>query len=141
MCVPMAKVMENGNKKKAQVEPGRRRSGRPQLDDNERRVHRIGVPANKREMKAITERAASHRMKPAVFLRHIGLGRKLPRPVPAINSRAYRRLGRMGAYLKQILSNMNLGEHGIITEELAEQMFEELRAVRRLLVLGGEDGN
>ena len=119
--------------------PGRGRGGRPRLEDVGRRGHRIGVPVNSEELILITGRAAKHHMKNAAFLRHVGLGRKLPRAIPAINFRAYRRLGRLGANVNQILMRMISGDRAGLTNGLAEQILDELRVVRRLLVLGEND--
>lgn len=112
--------------------------GRPRLKDADKRSHRIGVPLNSEELMIITERAAKHRMKNAAFLRHIGLGRKLPRPVPAINFRAYRRLGRMGAGINQLL-RMSQEKRFALTSRLAQQILDELLGVRRLLITGEGD--
>ena len=118
--------------------PGRGRGGRPRLEDADRRGHRIGVPVNDEELALIVERATKHHMNNAAFLRHVGLGRKLPRAVPAINFRAYRRLGRMGAGINQLL-RMNREDRACLTGGLAQQILDELRVVRRLLVTGEGD--
>ena len=121
--------------KRTRARSSRRRGGRPRLEDADRRGHRIGVPVNGEELALITGRAVRHHMKNAAFLRHVGLGRKLPRAVPAINFRAYRRLGRLSARVNQILC-MNREDRACLTGELAQQILDELRVVRRLLVTG-----
>lgn len=70
------------------------RGGRPRLEDSDRRDRRIGVPVNAEEDAAIGGKARLVHMKKGAFLRHLGLGRQIHRPVPAINYRAYRQLGR-----------------------------------------------
>jgi hypothetical protein len=75
----------------------------------------------------------------SVFLRHLGLVRRLPKPVPAINFRAYRRLGRMGGCLNQLLARGNPELDGGLTREFAELLLEELQTLRRALVTSEED--
>lgn len=131
-------VTMKGKNKKARARSSRGRGGRPRLEDADRRGHRIGVPVNGEELTLITERAARHHMKNAAFLRHVALGRKLPRAVPAINFRAYRRLGRLSASVSRILC-MNREERACPAGGIAQQILDELRLVRRLLVTGEGD--
>jgi hypothetical protein len=74
---------------------GRARGGRPRLEDSDRRNIRIGVPVNEHEDAVIDEKAKLAHFKKGAFLRHLGLGKQIHRPVPAINYRAYRQLGRL----------------------------------------------
>jgi hypothetical protein len=72
------------------------RGGRPRLDDAERRSDRINVPVNDEEKMAILNKATIYHMKGAFFLREVGLGHYMRRPIPHINYEAHRELGRMG---------------------------------------------
>jgi hypothetical protein len=117
----------------------RRRAGRPRLEESERRMGRIGVPVNKREEEVITERAATHNMSPAVFLRKLGVGCRLPQPVPRINFLAYRRFGRAAAHFNRLCKLIESGQQVEIGLDFAQQMLDELQAIRRLLITGKTD--
>src|SRR3954471_1632397 len=85
------------------------RGGRPKLDDAERRSRMIGVPVNEDEYEAIGSKAKLNHMSRAFFLRHIGLGYRMRRPIPSINYLAYRNLGRMAANLNRVILLINMG--------------------------------
>lgn len=72
------------------------------------------------------------------FFRHLGLGCRLPQPIPAINYEAHRNLGRMAADLNQVVRLICDGKCDGINPEFARQLYEEMQAVRRLL-LGVKD--
>lgn len=110
------------------------RGGRPKLDDGERRSRMIGVPVNEDEYAAIGGKAEMHHMTRAFFLRHVGLGYRMRRPIPPINYLAYRNLGRMGANLNRVILLLNTGKHVGINQEFAEQLYELLQSVRRSLL-------
>lgn len=125
------------NKKVTKVASGRR-GGRPQLDESERRTGRINVPLNSEEKTLIIERAVAYHMSGAFFLRELGLGHRMRRPLPAINLQAYRQLGRMAANLNRVVGLINQ-EHAVgISREFAEELYDLLQATRRAL-LGGKD--
>jgi hypothetical protein len=110
------------------------RGGRPKLDDTERRSRMIGVPVNDDEYEAIGGKAKVHHMTRAFFLRHVGLGYRMRRPIPPINYLAYRNLGRMAANLNRVILLINLGKPVGISGEFAEQLYELLQSVRRNLL-------
>ncbi len=128
--------MRRRKRKDCDVPIGNARGGRPRLEDAERRDGRIGVPVNEHEDDAISEKAKLVHMKRGTFLRHIGLGKHLHRPVPAINYRAYRQLGRLAADLSYALilidANKNIG----IDRQITVQLLDELRQTQELLMKG-----
>lgn len=117
----------------------RGRAGRPRLKESKRRTGRIGVPVNKREEEIITGRAAKHNIGPAVFLRKLGIGCKLPQPIPKINFRAYRRFGRTAAHFNCLCKLIKSGQQVGVGLDLVQQMINDLQAVRRLLITGETD--
>ena len=110
------------------------RGGRPKLDDTERRSRMIGVSVNEDEFAAIGGKAKVHYMTRAFFLRHIGLGYRMRRPIPPINYLAHRNLGRMAANLNRVIVLFNMGAPVGINQEYAEQLHELLQSVRRNLL-------
>jgi len=131
-----------GEKRKGQSKSRTKagRGGRPKLDDAERRSRMIGVPVNDDEYEAIGGKAKVHHMTRAFFLRHIGLGYRMRRPIPAINYLAHRNLGRMAANLNRVIVLINLGKPVGINKEFAEQLYELVQSVRRnLLGVEGDD--
>ena len=110
------------------------RGGRPKLDETERRSRMIGVPVNEDEYEAIEGKAQVHHMTRAFFLRHVGLGYRMRRPIPPINYLAHRNLGRMAANLNRVIVLINLGKPVGINREFAEQLYELLQSVRRNLL-------
>lgn len=82
----------------------------------------------------IERRGRAVHMKKSVFLRHLGLGKRIRRPVPAINYRAYRQLGRLAADFSYALILMESGQHLGIDHQLAKQILDTLRHVEELLV-------
>lgn len=111
-----------------------RRAGRPRLEDAVRRVDRINVPVNEEEKALIRGKATAYRMSGAFFLRELGLGHRMRRPLPTINIQAYRDLGRMAANLNQVVTLLNRGREVGITPEFAQQLFDLLQSTRRALL-------
>lgn len=116
--------------------PSRRRGGRPRLDEGDRRTGRISVPVNQEEADEIERKGGAVHMKKGVFLRHLGLSKQMHRPVPAINYRAYRQLGRLAADFSYALMLIDAGMHPGIDRQLAERILDALRHVEDLLVKG-----
>jgi hypothetical protein len=112
------------------------RGGRPRLEDTDRRTGRIGVPVNENEDDAIEEKAKLVHMKKGAFLRHLGLGKHLHRPVPAINYRAYRQLGRLSTSFCYALTLIDAGKSAGIDRQLAVQILDELRRMQDQLMKG-----
>lgn len=115
---------------------GGARGGRPALDDSERRDKRIGVPVNEEEDAVISAKAAQARRTKADFLRHVGLGRRIPRPVPGINYRAYRQLGRLAADFSYAIALLDDGYGVGIDRHLAERVIDEISRIGDLLLRG-----
>ena len=126
----------SGQKRKGQSKGRSKagRGGRPKLDDTERRSRMIGVSVNEDEYEAIGGKAEVHHMTRAFFLRHIGLGYRMRRPIPSINYLAHRNLGRMAANLNRVILLLNMGTPVGINQEYAEQLYELLQSVRRNLL-------
>ncbi len=114
------------------------RVGRPRLEDFERRTGRIGVPVNKDEEVIIGDKAKLVHMKKGAFLRHLGLSKRIRRPVPAINYRAYRQLGRLAADFSHALMLVESGDSAVIDRQLAERILDEIRHVENLLMSGDQ---
>jgi hypothetical protein len=114
--------------------PPRRCGGRPRLGDDDRRTGRISVPVSREEADVIERRGRAVHMKKAVFLRHLGLSKRIHRPVPAINYRAYRQLGRLAADFSYVLTLMESGQRVGIDRQLAERILDTLRHVEESLV-------
>lgn len=115
---------------------GRARGGRPSLEDSERRDRRIGVSVNEHEDTMIDEKAKLAHFKKGAFLRHLGLGKQVRRPVPAINYRAYRQLGRLAADFSYTLALIEAGKSIGIDRQLAERILDTIRHVEELLMRG-----
>lgn len=113
-----------------------RRAGRPRLGDADRRTGRISVPVSLEEEAMIESRGRAVHMKKGAFLRHLGLGKRIRRPVPAINYRAYRQLGRLAADFSYALILVESGRSVGIDRQLAERILDALRHVEELLVKG-----
>ena len=92
------------------ISASRAHGGRPKLEDADRRDRRIGVPVNQHEEDAIGEKAKLAHMRKGVFLRHLGLGKHIRRPVPTINYCAYRQLGRLAAEFSYALILLDVGK-------------------------------
>ena len=117
-----------------------RRVGRPRLEDAVRRADRINVPVNEKEKALIRGKATAYHMSGAFFLRELGLGHRMRRPLPTINIQAYRDLGRMAANLNQVVTLLNRGREVGLAPEFAQQLLELLQSTRRAL-LGVEDSD
>ncbi|MGB7922328.1 MAG: hypothetical protein WCF57_03705 [Pyrinomonadaceae bacterium] len=127
--------MNGAEYRREKPEPRRkRRGGRPELDEAQRRSKRIGVPVNREEEAAISSRAKIYHMTNAFFLRYLGLNRRLPRPIPSINYIAHRDLGRMAANLNQLIMLINSGRQVEISREFAQRLYDLLQSVRRSLL-------
>lgn len=122
----------------ADEEKRRRRGGRPKLDAAEQRALRVGVPLNAAEFAAITERAKRHNMSSAHFLRHLGLNRRLPRPIPAINFESHRELGELTHVLRDTV-RFAQSRCEVFDWQSVERLLSAVQEVRRALLLGGEN--
>lgn len=116
--------------------PLRRRGGRPRLEEGDRRTERISVPVNREEADEIERKGRAVHMRKGVFLRHLGLGKLIPRPIPAINYRAYRQLGRLAVDFSYALMLIEAGDDAGVDRQLAERILDTLRRVQELLMEG-----
>lgn len=131
---------ETRSRKKAKKTSRGGRGGRPQLDEAERRTGRINVPLNGEEKTLILEKAQAYNMTGALFLRELGLGHRMRRPLPAVNVEAYRELGRMGINLNRAIALANEGKPIVLNPEFLGRLYELLQSTRRAL-LGVTDGD
>ncbi len=118
------------------VAAGRARGRRPRLEDFERRTGRIGVPVNEEEDNIISDKAKKVHMKRGVFLRHLALGKHLHRPVPAINYRVYRQLGRLAADFSYALMIAEAGRNLGLDRQLVVQILNEIKRTQNQLMKG-----
>lgn len=125
---------ESQRKRKVKKVSRGRRGGRPKLDDAVRRTKRINVPVNEEEKSLIRNKAKVYRMTGAFFLRELGLGHRMRRPLPAINIQTYRELGRMAANLNQLVTLLNRGREVGIAPEFVQQLSDLLQSTRRVLL-------
>ncbi len=128
--------MSRKKRKNCDEPAGNARGGRPRLEDAERRDLRIGVPVNEEEDDAIGDKAKLAHMRKGAFLRHLGLGKQMHRPVPAINYRAYRQLGRLAADFSYALILIDAGKSIGIDRQLAMRVLDEIRCTQDQLMKG-----
>lgn len=128
--------MSRNRRKDCDAPTGNARGGRPRLEDAERRDLRIGVPVNEEERNIIDGKAKLAHMRNGAFLRHLGLGKQMHRPVPAINYRAYRQLGRLAADFSYALMLVEGGKSVGIDPQLAMQILNEIRSTQHQLMKG-----
>lgn len=112
------------------------RGGRPRMEDAERRDLRIGVPVNEHEDGAIDGKAKLAHMKKGAFLRHLGLGKHIHHPVPAINYRAYRQLGRLAADFSYALMLAEAGKSVGIERQSVIKVLDEIHHLGNQLMKG-----
>jgi hypothetical protein len=128
--------MSRKKRKNCDEPTGRARGGRPRLEAAERRDLRIGVPVNEHENFAIDEKAKFAHMKKGVFLRYLGLGKQIHHPVPAINYRAYRQLGRLAADFRYVLILIEAGNSIGIDRQLVTKVLDEIHHLGNQLMKG-----
>jgi hypothetical protein len=73
------------------------------------------------------------------FVRRVVVGRRLPRPVPAINREAWARLGALGASFNQYVKAIQQGRAPAAHLGLLEELRQELASLRHALVGEVED--
>jgi hypothetical protein len=130
--------MSRKRRKDCDVPTRNARGGRPRLEDAERRDLRIGVPVNEYEDDAIDEKAKLAHMKKGAFLRHLGLGKHIHHPVPAINYRAYRQLGRLAVDFSYALMLLEAGQSICIDRQLVIKVLDEILHLGEQLIKGEE---
>lgn len=78
-------------------------------------------------------------MSKAFFLRKLGLGHRMRRPIPAINFQAHQSLGHMTGSLNQLIVLIREGKAAGVSQESAEQLLGLLQSTRRTLLTGQDD--
>lgn len=128
--------MSRKKRNNSETPAGNARGGRPRLEVAERRDGRIGVPVNEHEDRAIDDKAKLAHFKKGAFLRHLGLGKQIHRPVPAINYRAYRQLGRLAAGFSYALTLVEEGKSVGIDRQLVTKILDEIHQLGNQLMKG-----
>jgi mobilization protein NikA len=114
----------------------RSRGGRPPLPAVRRRRKAVWLKLTPDELAAIRSRAQDANQPLAQFLRDLGVGAPLPRPVPTVNVLLWQELARVGGNLNQIAARLNRGE-AVSLLEIAPVLAELrplLKAVREGLL-------
>ena len=97
------------------------RGGRPSLPRQKRRTYRIGVSLSEAEREVIAAKAEAAGLRPAVYLRAVGLGARLS---SRVNDHAYHQLSRIGVNVNQMARVANaagrLPELGVLEALLAQ---------------------
>jgi len=116
----------------SESEDGERRMkrgpGRPTLGAEARRGHMIAVKVTPTERALLEERAATAGLEVGVYVRAMGLGRRVVGVVPEVNRGAWGELARSTANVNQIAAHLNGG--GRFDEWGTPRVAQALDAVR-----------
>jgi hypothetical protein len=96
------------------------------------RLPSVAVESSERAL--LEARARSAGISLSSYIRRAALGRRLPRPVPAINRETCARLGWLGARFNQNVEAIQQGHAPAAHIDLLEELRRELAALRRELV-------
>jgi len=102
------------------------KGGRPRKAVYALRRRVICVKLTVEEFERVCRRAARHKLKRAVFVRRVALGKTLPRAVPEVNRETYYQLARMAGCLNVWTRKVRAGER-------PEEEGPEIEAIRELL--------
>jgi len=124
----------------------KRGPGRPALGAEARRGHMIAVKVTPAERALLEERAMAAGLDVGVYVRAMGLGRRVVGIVPEVNRDAWIELARTTANVNQIAAHLNGGgrfdERG--TSRVAQALDTvrgELALLRRALIGSGDDAD
>ncbi len=106
----------------------KRGPGRPALGVDERRGHMIAVKVTPAERAVLAERAAAAGLDVGVYVRAMGLGRRIVGVVPTVNREAWAELARTTANVNQIAAHLNGG--GRFDERGTPRVAQALDTVR-----------
>jgi len=106
----------------------KRGPGRPTLGAEARRGHMIAVKVTPVERAVLEERAATAGLDVGVYVRVMGLGRRVVGVVPEVNRGAWGELARTTANVNQIAAHLNSG--GRFDERGTPRVAQALDAVR-----------
>lgn len=130
------------NYKSKSSEPTLRKGrGRPRLKDEARRTRQIGVSVNLEEEETIDARAGRYHLTSAAYLRRLGMGHRLPRPIPAINYEDHQSLAAMAGDLSVLSEGAKAGQVVGVSGEFLARVYDLLQRVRLALLTGGADGD
>lgn len=119
--------------------PLRGRGGRPKSEPGTGRLTTVSTRVSAAELAALQAKAAQMGMKPADWLRHAALSRRLPStPVPELNRLQYAELARLAANLNQLAKAANREQIVVVSDELLTQVQAEVSRLR-LALLGVGD--
>ncbi len=111
----------------------KRGPGRPALGVAERRGHMIAVKVTLEERALLEARATAAGLNVGVYVRAMGLGRRVVGVVPEVNREAWGELARTTANLNQIAAHLNGG--GRFDERGTPRVAQAIDAVRGELSL------
>lgn len=115
--------------------PPRGRGGRPKADPGTVRQTTVSTRVSDAELTALRAKAAHMGMKPADWLRHAALSRRLPSaPVPELNREQYAKLAHLAANLNQLTKAVNREQIVIVNDVLLGQIQTEVAALRLALL-------
>lgn len=122
----------------APTPPKRGRGGRPKSEPGTGRLTTVSTRVSESELADLRAKAEQMRMKPADWLRHAALSRRLPSaPVPEINRTQYAELARLASNLNQLAKAANREQIVVVDDALLTQVQDEVIALRlELLGLG-----
>jgi len=106
----------------------KRGPGRPALGAEERRGHMIAVKVTPAERAVLEERSAAAGLDVGVYVRAMGLGRRIVGVVPTVNREAWAELARTTANVNQIAAHLNGG--GRFDERGTPRVAQALDTVR-----------
>lgn len=117
----------------------RGRGGRPKSEPGTGRLTTISTRVSDSELAVLRAKAVQMGMKPADWLRHAALSRRLPSaPAPEINRIQYAELARLASNLNQLTKAANQGQNVIVNDDLLTKVQAEV-GILRLALLGVGD--
>lgn len=115
--------------------PKRGRGGRPKSEPGTVRLTTVSTRVSDSELAELRAKAALMGMKPADWLRHAALSRRLPSaPVPEINRTQYAELARLASNLNQLAKAANREQIVIVNDALLTHVLAEVGTLRLALL-------
>jgi hypothetical protein len=119
--------------------PLRGRGGRPKSEPGTGRLTTVSTRVSAAELAALQAKAAQMGMKPADWLRHAALSRRLPTaPVPEVNRVQYAELARLASNMNQLVKAANREQIVVVNDQLLTKVLAEVSRLR-LALLGVVD--
>lgn len=115
--------------------PKRRRGGRPKSEPGTVRLTTVSTRVSDSELADLRAKAAQMGMKPADWLRHAALSRRLPSaPVPELNRLQYAELARLASNLNQLAKAANREQIVVVNDVLLTKVLAEVSTLRLALL-------